>query len=234
MTDQMKVWMEKDLEAYDKAIKQFQGKNRKKVPLWMLISIVCMVALGIAVGADAATIMRIHFPIGLVIAVFIWFCYWITTKTTSIKKVRKGYEKEIEAALNEQEQAAFCGQMESGAWEEVCYTSSYSNYPVRMLIGADYWFYSNGTGCSIIKTSEIALLKKDEQYAPVSVNVGGAKVRTNTSAGVILKVVYEKECQKEDTRLFFDKGQRVNEVLKIMERFCPQMEKWRMGIGSTV
>lgn len=234
MTDQMKAWVEKDLKEYDKTIKQFQGNNMKKVPLWMLISIVGMVALGIAVGADAATIMRIHFPIGLVIAVFIGFCFWITTKTTSIKKVRKVYEKEIEASLNEQEQAAFCKQMESGQWETVCHTSIYNNYPVRMLIGADYWLYCNGTGCSMIKTSEIAMLKKDEQYAPVSVNVGSAKVRGNTSAGVLLTVVFEKEYDKKDKNLFFDKGQHVNEVLKVIEKFCPQMEKWRMGIGSTV
>lgn len=63
----------------------------KKVPLWMTLSIVIMVGIGFLAGYDFSYILKVHFLIGGGIAVFIWLCFYLQTKSTSLKKVRSVY-----------------------------------------------------------------------------------------------------------------------------------------------
>ena len=95
------------MKEYSELFKDFRKKVKKMVPVWMAISIIAMVALGVGVGYDLAYVARVHLLIGVGIAVIIWFGFWVQGKAASMKQVLAVYEKEI---------GSFCGPEDEGGF----------------------------------------------------------------------------------------------------------------------
>ena len=88
----------------------------RKVPLWMAISVIVMILIGLLAGYDFLYILKAHFLIGCGIAFFIWLCFYFQIKSTSIKKVRKIYENAIEKIAPE-EKEIFIDQIEKEEYD---------------------------------------------------------------------------------------------------------------------
>lgn len=50
--NQLKAWLDAEMRDFEVVFKAFNGRLMKKMPIWMAISVVGMVALGFGVGYD--------------------------------------------------------------------------------------------------------------------------------------------------------------------------------------
>ena len=202
MSGQLKVWLEKEMKEYSELFKDFRKKVKKMVPVWMAISIIAMVALGVGVG-----------------------------KAASMKQVLAVYEKEIGSFFcGPEDEEAFCKQMAEGRYTELHFMNTKAEaYPARFLVGPDYWvLFAGNCNCSFVRTADIAGISGREEQTRIS--SGG--VRARVTVGVSLIVKYKdgspsaaRERDKEMS-MFLSSGDQFRKLMDAIARNCPQAQRW--------
>jgi len=241
MSGQLRVWLDGELKEYSELLREFQKRVKKNVPVWMALSVVLLVSFGVLGGGISnlsetlPNILKINLPIGCGIAIFIWFCFWIQEKTTSMEKARKAYEEGVgKFFTNEADQELFCRQMESGNYGVVNFMNTkLEKYPARFMAGPDYWMHMAGNCyCRFIRTADIEKLYGKQETSRVSYSVGGSRVSQNLSVGVSLVIVYKEGSpsaaarkEREET-IFFQNGKQYHQAMEVMEAHCPQAGGW--------
>ena len=189
----------------------------RKVPLWMAISVIVMILIGLLAGYDFLYILKAHFLIGCGIAFFIWLCFYFQIKSTSIKKVRKIYENAIEKIAPE-EKEIFIDQIEKEEYDTVTFQNPTSDkYPARLLVGKEYWIYCRYPNCIIIKANEVDKIDVKNETTRVGYNVGDRHVQQNISVGVSFIISYKNK-EKEDI-IFLGNEKQVKQVKELIQKY---------------
>lgn len=225
MNEQIKLWLDKEMSEMQNEIHKLNQKLMKKVPLWMALSIGIMVGIGILAGYDFSYILKVHFLIGCVFAFFIWLCFYLQTKTTSIKKVRSVYEKAIKKMLTDKEEIEpFTNQMEKGSYEAITFQNPTTDkYPARLLVGEDFWVYYRYPSCTIIRACDVEEINIKNETSRISYNVGNTRVRQNISAGVSFNISYKTE--KEDSTIWLGNVEQVEQAKQLIQKYEKENSK---------
>lgn len=231
MNAKLETWLDEEMKEFSGVLQTFKKKQKNKAPLWMAGCLIGMVALGFVAGYNLAYVMRVHFPIGCVIALFAGLCFWLPAKISNVKAVRKGYEKAMEDFFQSQEdQDLFVRQMESGNYDKVNFNNISETYPSRFIAGPDYWMYFNGRFCCFVRTEDILSIRRQDETTRVSYNTG--RSGKNIAIGVSLVITYKQNSvsanknRDAEESLFFQKGEQYQQALELIKRRCPQYQSW--------
>lgn len=222
MDEQLGRWLDQELKEFSQIMGKFKKRLMRRMPLWMAVSIGGMIALGIGVGYDIGYVLRVHFVIGLGIALVIGLCYWIQISGLSVKKVRKIYEKGIQTYLvGQEDRDAFCRQMESGNYGKAEFMNTMTcRYPTRFLAGPEYLMYFDGRGgCRFLRTSNIQSVSGREETTRV--RVGNASKRMTVGVSMVLVCREEASQAKEEkeVEMFFENGDQFREAARLIDRY---------------
>ena len=233
MNAKLVAWLDEEMKEFSGVLQSFKKKQKNKAPLWMAVCLIGMVALGFVAGYDLAYVMRVHFPIGCGIALLAGLCFWLPSKISNVKAVRKGYEKAMEDFFqNQEDQELFVRQMESGNCDKVNFYNISETYPSRFIAGPDYWVYFNGRFCGFVRTEDILSIRRQDETTRVSYNAGGYRGGKNIAIGVSLVITYKQNSvsanknKNTEEQLFFSKGEQYQEALELIKRRCPQYQSW--------
>lgn len=232
MDEQMKRWLDEEMKEYADALKEFSQKQTRMVYLWMGCSVVGMVALGFAVGGDAASVFRMHFPIGCVIALFVWFCFWVQNKFSSIKKVRAAYERSIAAFFQkEEDRNTFLRQMESGNYGKLHFlNTAMDKYPCRFIAGPDYFMFVRSLSCSFIRVADIDDIYAEEEKSRVRYRMGDYRIMQNITMGISLVIEYKPDAVskkgEERDKIYLENGKQFDQVVELIRKYCPDSKKF--------
>lgn len=227
MNDTIRQWLDSEMRSYEPVFRSFNRRLMKRVPLWMALSVIALVALGFGVGYDWQYVVRVHLLIGLGIAVFIWLCFWIQTRSVSMKKVRQQYEQAL-SALSPSDQDAFARQAPCGS---VDFMNSVSDkYPARLTVGPDYWLYFRG-GCGIFRVADMEKLWAKEETSRIGYNIGKTHVRQNVGMGISLMVDYRDgtawAAKDGPAKVYMETMKQLGEAQALIEKYCPKaMNLW--------
>lgn len=233
MDAKLESWLEEEMKEFSEVLQTFKKKQKNKAPIWMAASLAGMVALGFIVGYDISYVMRVHFPIGCGIALFAGLCFWLPSKISNIKGVRKAYEKGMQDFFQtEEDRELFVRQMESGNYGKVnFYNVSEETYPGRFIAGPDYWMYYN-RACRFVRTDDILSLSRQNESTRVTYDTGGGRRGKNIAIGVSLVVKYKegsasaKANRDAEESFFFSKSEQYQEVMELIKAHCPQYQSW--------
>lgn len=227
MDEQLKLWLDQELKEFDTAMQKFNKKLTKMMYLYMAGSVLGLTALGFLVGADIHTILTMHFPIGCAIALFIWICFQIQNKVTSVKKVRSAYEKAITAFFqSENDRKAFVRQMESRDYETAHFMNTVTDkYPCRFIAGPEYFMFFRDLSCRFIRVSDIADIYAEEEKSRIRYQMGDSRISQNVTLGISLIIEYKKDpvSGKEHAadKLYLDNGSQLAKVLDMIQKYRP-------------
>ncbi|MCM1175390.1 MAG: hypothetical protein NC341_10115 [Blautia sp.] len=230
MDERIQMWLDGELKEFSGDFKKFNEKVTKMLYLWMVISVVGMTALGFLVGGDAASVMKLHFPIGCAIALIIWICLLFQNKKASDKKVRPAYEKAIAAAFrSEDDKAAFVRQIESGSFGKITFMNTVvDKYPCRFMAGSEYLMYNRNLGCRFIKVGDIDDIYCKEEKSKIRYNLGDYRVMQNLTMGISLVIEYKNgsasEKKNEQDSLYLENGRQAEEVFNLIRKYCPGLD----------
>lgn len=227
MDEQMRTWLDWELKEFAVAMQKFNRKLTKMMYLSMAGSVVGLTVLGFLVGGDAASVFTLHFPIGCVIALIIWICFWIQMKVTSAKKVRTAYEKAIAAFFqSEEDKKAFARQMETKNYGTANFMNTVTDkYPCRFIVGPDYFMFFRDLSCRFIRTADIANIYAEEVKSRIRYHMGDYRVMQNITMGVNLVIEYKADSVsgKKDAndKLYLENGKQLSEALYLIKKYCP-------------
>lgn len=231
MDAEMEMWLDQEMQEFSEVLKTLKKKKISRAPVWMAVFLIGMVAFGFIVGYDVSHVMRVHFPIGCVLALGAWFCCWLPTKVSNIKGVRKAYEKAIQDFFQtEEDRQLFVKQMEDGNYHKVDFCEAGEVYPCRFIVGPDYWMYFQriNIACRFIRTGDIESLSRQNESTWVSYNTGGRVHGKNMAIGVSLIIKYKegsvsaKKNRNAEESLFFSKSKDYQEAVELIKNECPQ------------
>lgn len=224
MNEPLCQWLDSEMDDYAPVFKAFNGRLMKRVPLWMALSVAALVALGFGVGYDWQYVVRVHLPIGVGIALFIWLCYWIQARSVSMKKVRKEYERAL-SELSPSDQEAFARQAPCGHADFLNTVSD--KYPARLTVGPDYWLYFRG-GCRVFRVADMEKLSIVEETSRISYNIGKTHVRQNIGMGISLVVGYREGTASAagadgiQPKVYMENMKQMGEAQELIKKFCPK------------
>lgn len=226
MGNEAKHWLDAEMQDFANDMKEFNGGTMKKLPLWMCLCVAGMVALGFMVGAEWSYVLRLHLPIGVGLALFIWLCFWLQGRSVSIKKVRAAYEQAI-GALSPQDQAGFAGQAPQCG--KVVYTNRLTDkYPARLTVGPEYWLYFRDLGCQVFRVSDMERLYAREEHTRVGYSIGRTRVRQSLGVGVSLVVEYRDGTAFADKggspSIYLENAKQLEEAYALIRRCCPKAQ----------
>lgn len=222
MSEDLRGWLDRELQDYEPVWRSFRLKQQKMYYIWMAVAVAGMVALGFGVGYDLAYVARVHLPIGLGIALFIWLCVLLTGRAASMKAVRKGFEKAL-SALSPSDQELFVRQ-EFGRTDFL--NTLEDSLPARFLAGPDFWLYFRGA-CRIYRVADMETLRAQEEENRLSYKVGGTRVRQKVSAGVSLVVEYREgtvSAKEGPDRVYLANWDQFRLARDLIARCCPKAE----------
>ncbi len=233
MDTKLATWLEEEMKEFEEVLQTFKKKQKNKAPLWMAAFLIGMVAIGFIAGYDIAYIMRVHFPIGCGIALFAGLCFWLPSRISNMKAVRKAYEKAMQDFFQtEEDRELFVKQMESGNYRKAnFYNVSQETYPGRFIAGPDYWMYFNGA-CRFVRTGDIKSLSRQNESTRVTYDAGGGRRGKNIAIGVSLVIRYKegsvsaKAHRDAEESLFFSKSEQYQEAMELIKDRCPQYLSW--------
>ena len=179
MNEALRQWIGRELEDYTPRFKAFNRRLMKRVPIWMALCVIGMVALGFGVGYEWQYVMKVHLLIGLGLAAFIWLCFWIQTRSTSMKKVQRMFDEAL-SKLSPSDQEALARQAHIGRADFA--NSAVDKYPARLIVGPDYWVYFRDS-CHVFKVSDMQGLKVIEETGRIGYNMGSKRVRQTIGMG---------------------------------------------------
>lgn len=223
MDESLKQWLNWEMRDYEQVLKGFNGRLMKKVPLWMALCIGGMTALGFGVGYDWTYVLRVHLPIGAGLAAFVWLCFWLQTRSVSVKKVRAQYEQCL-GALSPSDQAAFA--MQTSQCGKVDFLNQASDkYPARLMVGPDYWLYFRG-GCRVFRVADIQRLYARQETTRVGYNLGDTHVRQNLGVGVSLVAEFREGtgagAQSREDKIYLENSKQLEQAEDLIRRYCPK------------
>lgn len=222
MDEELRLWLDGEMQDYGVALKRFNRRLMKKVPLWMALSVAGMVALGFGVGYDWGYVLRVHLLIGVGFAAFLWLCFWLQTRGVSVKKARRQYEQCL-GSLSPADQAAFarqgaqCGRVDF-------FNPASDKYPARLLIGPDYWLYFRGS-CQVFRVADIQSLSAKQETARVGYSLGDTRVRQNLGVGVSLVAEYREgtaAAKSGPGKIFLEDAKQLDEARQLIRQYCPK------------
>ncbi len=232
MDSGLKEWLDREMDSYEVVFRAFNRRLMKKVPLWMALCVAGMVALGFGVGYAWPYVLRVHLPIGVGIAAFVWLCFWVQTRSVSMKKVRKSYEGTFEK-LGAPDQAGFARQAPQ------CGTLDFLNgasdkYPARLTVGPDYWLYFRG-GCQVFRVADMQRLRVKEETARVGYNLGDTRVRQNLGVGVSLTVDYRdgttSAAKSSEAKIYLESTKQLKAAQELIQKRCPKARAMLEAMG---
>ncbi len=232
LTLEMQEWIEKEAANFEPTLAEAKKKNMKKLPLWMMISVAAMVALGFAVGGSVEDVMKLHLPIGVGIAVFIALTKLLMNSSLSKKTIVKLYTKGAQSDFKKddgQNQSLLCAQMNSGNYEEFEYKEKQSAYPSKMFIGPDYWVHLNRFPAKYIKASDVSRVCFSGVNTTISYQTSSSNVKQSVQTGFELVAELKadtndkKQKIKTKTVLFCDKIEDVSPVFDMIRKYCPDV-----------
>ena len=224
MGNDIKRWLDAEMQDFAKDLKAYNKGTMKKLPLWMALCVIGMVTLGFVVGAGLSTVLTLHLPIGLGLAAFVGLCFWLQGRSVSVKKARASYEKAL-SALPPQDQAAFAAQAPQ------CGQASFANRltdknPARLTIGPEYWLYFRDLGCQVYRVADMQRLGARQETTRVGYSLGETRVRQNLGTGVSLVVGYRDGTasagKSPEATLYLDNAKQLEEAYALIHRHCPK------------
>ena len=222
MSETMREWLGREAQDFEPIWKSFRSKQQRMYYIWMAVAVVGMVALGFAVGYKWTYVVRVHLPIGVGIAVFIWLCVLLTGRAVSMKTVRKSFEKAL-SALSPSDQKAFARQ----EFGRVDFLNTFEDsFPARLLVGPDFWLYFRGA-CQIYRVADMEKLGVREEKAQLNYKVGNTRVRQKVGAGVTLTVDYREgtgSAKQGPGGLYLANWEQFQTVEKLIAQHCPKAE----------
>ena len=223
MSERLRQWLDSEMKDYEVVFRRFNNRLMKRVPLWMLLSIGGMVALGFAVGYEWTYVLRVHFLIGLGFGLFILLCFWLQTRSVSMKKVRKLYEQAL-GGLSSSDQEAFA-QQASQAGSVDFFNPGSDKYPARLTVGPDFWLYFRG-GCQTFRVADMAGLRVKQETTRVGYNVGNSHVRQSLGVGLSLVAHFREgsasAAQSDSASIFLDNAKQLEQARALTEKHCPK------------
>ncbi len=212
MNAELKQWLDAEMKDYEKVFKAFNSGTMKKVPLWMALCVIGLVALGFGVGGGLDTVLRIHLPVGVGMALFVWLCFWIQTRSVSMKKVRASYEKAL-GGLSPADQAAFVRQ------GPLCGRIGFENrmtdkYPARLMVGPDFWVYFR-EACQVFKVADIQKLHARQETTRVGYDLGKTHVRQSLGVGVSLVA-------EGAGKIYLENAKQLEQAEELIKKYCPK------------
>lgn len=224
MSETLRQWLDAEMKDYAPGFKAFNRRLMKRVPLWMALSVIALVALGFGVGYDWQYVMKVHLLIGIGIAAFIWLCFFIQTRSVSMNKVVKEYERAL-SALSPSDQEAFARQ---GPCGHADFMNSVSDkYPARLTIGPDYWLYFRDS-CHVFRVADMEKLYIMEETSRIGYNIGKTHVRQNVGMGISLVVDYRDGTASAagtkgiQPKVYMESMKQAGEAQALIEKFCPK------------
>lgn len=216
----MQEWLDRELQNFEPIWKSFRGKQRRMYYLWMAVAVAGMVALGFGVGYDWTYVLRVHLPIGVGIAVFIWLCVLLTSRANTMKNARKQFEKAL-SALSSSEQESFVRQ-DFGRTDFL--NTMEDSFPARLLIGPDFWLYFRGV-CHIYRVADIETLTVREEKTQLHYKIGSTRVRQKVGVGISLAVNYREDtcsAKERSDRLYLTSWKQFQTAKELIDRHCPK------------
>lgn len=216
----MREWLERELRDYEPVWKSFRNKQRKMYYIWMAVAVIGMVALGFGVGYDWSYVVRMHLPIGVGIAAFIWLCVLLSGLSSTMKAVRKRYEKAL-SALSPSDQEAFV-QQDFGKADFL--NTTVDSFPARLLVGPDFWLYFRGT-CQTYRVADMEKLRAQEEKTQLNYKVGNARVRQKVGNGVSLVADYRDgtaSATQKSGQVYLANWDQVKTARELIARHCPK------------
>ncbi len=220
MSEALREWLDRELRDFEPVWKSFRSKQQRMYYIWMAVAVAGMVALGFGVGYDWTYVVRVHLPIGVGIAVFIWLCVLLTSRASTMKNVRKGFEKAL-SALSSSEQEVLARQ----DFGRVDFLNTFEDsFPARLLVGPDYWLYFRGV-CQIYRVADMEKLQVREEKTQLHYKVGGARVRQKIGAGVSLVIGYREDAgaaKGRPDRIYLASWAQFQAAKDLIARHCPK------------
>lgn len=242
MNERMKLWLDGELRTYEATMQEFRKKVNKTGYIMMALCVVGMMLFGfivaLSVGEDILMVFRVHLPIGCVMALFVWFCFWCQGRSGKIKKIRNACEKDVAAFFkSEEEQEAFLAQMESNNYGRISYmdfvNTLYDKVPTQFVAGADYFTILGRYGMTFIRVADIKSIYAEEVRSRVRYSVGDSRVSQSMTVGISLIMEYKQEAlarlglKPGDYRSLFLHGMKqVNETRALIKKYCPTSEEF--------
>lgn len=226
MDERMNLWLEQELKEYASVLREFQQKVTRMMYLWMLLSVAGMTALGFFVGGSPAQVFSLHFPVGCVIALVIWVCFWFQNKVSSMKKVRASYEKAIAGFFRtEEDKSAFLRQMENNDYGKIDFMNTVTDkYPCRFIVGPDYFMFSRDLACLFIRAADIKSISAEVQNSRVRYRIGDTRVMQNLAMGVSLILEYKEDSASAKERLtdslYLENDRQYTEAAELIQKYC--------------
>ncbi|MBD5161716.1 MAG: hypothetical protein HDT14_06840 [Oscillibacter sp.] len=226
MSEALREWLEKELRDFEPVCKSFRSKQRRMYYIWMAVAVAGMVALGFGVGYDWTYVLRVHLPIGVGIAVFIWLCVLLTSRAGSIKTARKSFEKAL-SALSPSDQEAITRQ----DFGRVDFLNTFEDsFPARLLVGPDFWLYFRNV-CQVYRVADMEKLQAREEKTQLRYTVGSTRVRQKVGVGVSLVVDYREDTGSAKGRpdqLYLASWEQFQTARDLIARHCPKAENlWK-------
>lgn len=229
MNDQLTNWLDEKMKEFEPHFREFNKGMMRKVPLWMALCIVGLTALGFIVGGDVKSVLKLHFPLGCGLAVFIWLCFFIQSKAVSMKRVRAAYEKEAQRIGNNQADCdAFLQQAKTHSEKQIWFMNGASDkYPCCLTVGQDYWLFFRSLSCCIVRAADIKRIYGKEETTRVGYDVGDSHVRQNLGIGVSIVIEYKEGSasanEKRNDKLFLENGDQLQQAMELIRTYCPHL-----------
>lgn len=222
MSATTREWLEGELRDFEPVWKSFRRKQQRMYYVWMAAAVAGMIVLGFVAGYDWTYVARVHLPIGVGIAVFIWLCVLLTSRASTMKAVRKSFEKAL-SALSPSDQEAFVRQ-EFGRADML--NTFEDSFPARLLVGPDFWLYFRGV-CQIYRVADMEALRVQEEKTQLHYKIGNTRVRQRVGAGVSLVVDYREgsgSARQGPDSLYLANWDQLQTAKNLIVRYCPKVQ----------
>lgn len=220
MSEKLREWLDREMLDYEPVWRTFRSRQRRMYYIWMAAAVAGMTVLGFVAGYHWTYVVRVHLPIGVGIAVFIWLCVLLTSRAGSMKNVRKSFEKAL-SSLSPADQEALAGQ----SFGRMDFTNTFEDtFPARLLAGPDFWIYFRGV-CQVYRVADMEALQAREEKTQLHYKIGNTRVRQKVGAGVSLVVDYREDAGPAEggpDRLYLASWEQYRGAKDLILRCCPK------------
>lgn len=234
MEERIRTWLEWELKEYAEAMKVFNQKLTRMMYLAMAASVVGLPVLGFGVGGTLSDVLRIHVPVGLGIALFIWLCFYVQIKVTSGKKVRAAYEKALARDLHSpEEESLFIRQIENQSYGKATFMNTVvDKYPCRFLAGENYLLYIRDLNCRLFRVADIKNIYAREEKTRIRCHMGDYSLMQSINVGLTLVIEYKEgsasEKERKEDGIYLENGKQLTQALDLIRKYCPDSEAFLM------
>lgn len=231
MDQRLELWLDNEMRTIEQSLEGFTSKLKRNMFIYMAVAVAGMVLLGVLVKAPVKTVLTLHLPIGVVIAAFIWLCYFLQIKTTSVKKIRKIYDKAFaEFFTSDEDVRAFTDIAEDANRGDITLMNlSTDKYPCRVTIGENYWVIFRNFGCRIIRPGDIKSISAETEKTRIGYNLGSSRVSQKIAIGVTMTIDYKEGTKSyavsKSEGIFLNNSKEYEQIKQlIMERYSKAAE----------